>query len=320
MTDTGSGLAGREPAETARLLRRASIASVAVAAGLIAIKTAGYGATDSVSVLSSLLDSLLDLAASALNLFAIRQALAPADREHRFGHGKAEPLAGLGQAAFVAGSGVLLLVEAGRRLIVPQPVTNLGLGVAVILASMAATLCLVAYQRHVIRRTGSMAIDADSLHYRGDLLVNGSVIVSLALSGALQTAYLDPLFAIAIAGYILWNAWRIVALALTHLMDRELPDEDRDRIRAIARAHPPVRAVHELRTRAAGPQTFIQFHLELDGDITLRRAHDISDAVEADIVRAFPSAEVIIHQDPDDDRPAGPPGRAIGPSRSENAN
>jgi ferrous-iron efflux pump FieF len=291
--------AARDPVETARLLRSASRAAVAVALGLIALKIFGYAATDSVSLLSSLLDSLLDLGASLLNMIAIRHALVPADAEHRFGHGKAEPLAGLGQAAFISGSGVLLLLEAGRRLLAPQPVSHPELGIAVIAVSMVGTFVLVAYQRYVVKRTGSIAIDADSLHYRGDLLVNGSVIASLALSGVLKSPYLDPVLGAAIALYILWNAWQILAGAVTQLMDRELPDADRDRIRAIALGHPEVRAVHDMRTRSAGPQTFIQLHLEMDGGLTLRRAHDVSDAVEAEIVAAYPSAEVIIHQDPE---------------------
>ena len=299
MTGVPPSPAGNDPAETARLLRNASRASVAVATALIVIKIVGYGATDSVSLLSSLLDSLLDLAASVLNMIAIRHALVPADREHRFGHGKAEPLAGLGQAAFITGSAVLLLLEAGRRLIAPQPVSHVGLGIGVIVASLAATIALVAYQRHVVRRTGSVAIGADSLHYRGDILMNGTVIASLALSEIVHTPYLDPLCGAAIAAYILWNAWQILAMSVTQLMDRELPDDDRRRIRTIALSPPEVHAVHDLRTRSAGPQTFIQLHLEMDGELTLRRAHEIADGVEAEIRAAYPSAEVIIHQDPE---------------------
>ena len=288
----------RDPAVTARLLRRAGRASVAVAASLIVMKAAAYIATDSVSLLSSLIDSLLDLAASLVNMLAIRHALVPADDEHRFGHGKAEPLAGLAQAAFIAGSAVLLFFEAARRLADPQPVSNTGVGVLVMVVSILASLALVTYQRHVVRRTGSVAIGADSLHYQSDLLLNGSVIASLVVSRWLSIPVLDPLFGIGIGIFILWSAWQIIRLSVTQLMDRELPDAERRQIHDLAMAHPDVMDVHDLKTRSAGPHAFVQLHIELDGAMPLARAHTIADAVEAAIRSAFPHADIIIHQDP----------------------
>jgi ferrous-iron efflux pump FieF len=284
--------------EAARLMRWATYASVATALALIAAKVVAYVLTDAVSLLSTLLDSLLDAAASLVNLLAVRQALTPADREHRFGHGKAEPLAALGQSTFIAGSALFLLVQAGSRLVAPQPVTNAAVGLAVMAFSIAATLVLVLYQRFVIRRTGSLAIKADALHYASDLIVNASVVVALVLAGTYGWQRADPIFAAAIALYIVYTAWQIARSALDMLMDRELPDEDRRRIRAIALANPQVRAVHDLRTRASGPTTFVQMHLEVDGELTLSQAHAIADAVEAQILRAFPGAEIIIHEDP----------------------
>lgn len=298
-TTTGEATPALDAAQSALLLRRATYASVAVALVLIVAKTAAWTLTDSVSVLSSLLDSLLDAAASIVNLLAVRHALTPADREHRFGHGKAEPLAGMAQAAFVAGSAVLLLLEAIRRLSKPQPVLNGEVGIAVMAVSILLTIALVVYQRHVVAATGSVAISADSLHYRGDLLVNGSVIVSLVLAMWFEAQLADPLFGIAIGLYILFSAIQIGRMSLDLLMDRELPDSDRARIREIAMAHPAVKSLHDLRTRSAGPDIFIQLHLEMDGNISLRRAHEISDTVEAQIMGAFPKAEVIIHQDPE---------------------
>jgi len=280
------------------LMRRATYASVATAVVLIVVKLGAFLATDSVSLLSTLLDSALDAAASLVNLLAVRQSLTPPDREHRFGHGKAEPLAALGQSAFIAGSAALLLVEVGSRLVNPQPVHNTGLGIGVMLFSIVLTIALVAYQRHVIRHTGSLAIRADSLHYFGDLLVNGSVIVALLLSVELQSPYIDPLFGAGIAVYIVYTAWQIAHSALDMLMDRELPDADRRRIREIALANPRVQQVHDLRTRAAGRMVFIQMHLEMNGAMQLEEAHLVADAVEAEIVAAFPEAEVIIHEDP----------------------
>ena len=282
-----------------RLMRRATYASVAVAAVLIVIKAAAWVLTGSVSVLSSLLDSLLDALASLVNLFAVRHALTPADREHRFGHGKAEPLAGLAQAAFITGSALLLLVEAVRRLGAPQPVEHGEVGIVVMVVSIVLTIALVAYQRRVAASTGSVAISADRLHYAGDLLLNGSVIVSIVLSAWFGLGMADPLFGIAIGIYILVSAIRIARGSFDLLMDRELPDERRAEIRAIVMKHPDVRSLHDLRTRSSGLDVFIQFHIEMDPEISLRRAHQISDAVEADILKAFPNAEVMIHQDPE---------------------
>jgi ferrous-iron efflux pump FieF len=288
------GIMGR----TAQLMKRATYASVAVAAVMIAMKLVAWIATDSVSLLSSLLDSLLDGAASILNLLAVRQAFTPADREHRFGHGKAEPLAGLGQAAFIGGSAVFLFIEAAHHLAEPTLPTNSTLGIAVMAAAIVITLGLVGYQRHVIRRTGSLVVSADELHYRSDLVLNASVIVSLVISSVLRWPYSDPLFGIAIGLWIIFGAWQVARKALVQLMDQELPDAERARIRAIALAHPEVTAVHDLRTRTAGPTAFIQVHLEMDGSMSLGQAHRVSDEVEAALVQAFPHTEVIIHQDP----------------------
>jgi ferrous-iron efflux pump FieF len=280
------------------LLRRATIVAVVVAAGLVLLKLTAWLHTGSVALLGSLIDSLLDVAASAVNMIGVRQALVPADREHRFGHGKAEPIAALGQAAFIAGSAAFLTLEAINHVTRPRAVEGEAVGIAVMLVAIIATLALVTYQRAVIRRTGSIAITADALHYTGDVLVNTAVIVALLLTTWAGWSLADPIFAFGIAAYVFWSAARIARQALDLLMDREFPDIDRQRIRAIAMAHPEVRAVHDLRTRSSGPNTFIQFHLELDGDITLAEAHRISDAVEASVIDAFPGAEVIIHQDP----------------------
>jgi ferrous-iron efflux pump FieF len=282
----------------ARLRSRATQASVAVSSLLIAIKFAAWIATGSVALLSSLVDSLLDIVASIINLVAVRHALEPADREHRFGHGKAEPLAALGQAAFLAGGAVLLTFEAISRAITPQPVTRVGLGIVVIVASTALTGALVLYQRHVVARTRSLAIGADELHFRSDMVVNAAVLVALILDRVIGLPILDPLLGGAIGVWIIIGAIRLFRLSMSQLMDRELPDEDRARIRTIAEAAPEVIAVHDLKTRAAGPTAFIQLHLEMDGAMNLRRAHDIADRVEAQLRDTYPNAEIIIHQDP----------------------
>ncbi len=284
--------------ERGALMRRATYASVAVAGTLIVAKTGAWAITDSVSVLSSLLDSLLDAAASLVNLYAVRHALAPADAEHRFGHGKAEALAGLAQAAFIGGSALLLLSEAVHRLWTPVAVERGEVGVAVMALSMALTFALVRYQMYVVARTGSLAVGADRLHYASDFLLNGAVVVSLLASMILRIDILDPLAGLVIGGYILWGAWRIGRDALDHLMDRELPEDTRAKIAAIARANPLVLDVHDLRTRAVGPNISVQMHLEIDGNLTLNQAHAAADAVEEAVMAAFPGSDVIVHMDP----------------------
>jgi len=285
------------PADAARLMRLATYASLGVALALVLAKLIAWTLSDAVSLLATLIDSTLDVLASLINLIGVRHAITPADKEHRFGHGKAEALAGLGQAAFIAGSAGFLLLESGRRLFHPEVLESSIPGVIVMLFSLAATGALILFQRHVVRATNSTAIRADSLHYRTDLLVNGSVILALVLASHGWSGF-DPLFAIAIAVYILFSAWQIVRLALDHLMDRELPVEEREAIKRIAADHPRVRGLHDLRSRRSGIDTFMQMHLVLDDELTLLQAHRICDEVERKLQAAYPSAEIIIHIDP----------------------
>ena len=289
---------GADPTKGARLRQLAAGAAVAVAIGLVAVKGAAWLDTGSVAMLGSLVDSCIDAVISLVNLWAIRYALAPADREHRFGHGKAEAVAGLGQAAFIAGSAVFLLFVSANRLLHPAPVENAETGIAVMAFAIVVTLGLVLFQRYVVRRTESVAIAADSLHYRGDLLMNLSVIVALVLATRLEWHIADPIFAIGVAAYILHGAWTILRRSLDFVMDREFPRQTRREIVDIAMAHAAVLAVHDLRTRSSGIHTFIQLHLEMEGEMSLHRAHQIADEVEAKINARFPEAEVIIHQDP----------------------
>ena len=284
--------------ENGRLMRLATYASVSVASLLIALKTGAWIATESIAMLSTLVDSLLDALASIVSLFAVRHALTPADQEHRFGHGKAEALAAMAQSAFIAGSSVLLLFQAGERFIHPRPLAAPGTGIWVMAVSIVLTVGLVAFQMWVVRRTKSVAVAADSLHYRGDILVNIAVIAALVLGSWFGFLYADPIFGTAIAIYILYNAWLIVREALDMLMDRELPDGERQRIRDIALAHEEVESLHDMRTRRSGQTSFIQFHLVMNAELTLLKAHEVSDEVELDLRRTFPDAEILIHQDP----------------------
>lgn len=277
---------------------RAAMAAVGVATVLAGAKLVTYILTDSIAMLASFADSALDVFASFVNLLAIRHALTPADREHRFGHGKAEPLAGLGQGGLIAGSAAFLIIESASRLLQPHPVEDALAGIVVMAIAIVSTGALVVYQRMVVARTGSVAVGADRMHYVGDLLINAGVIVGIVLSSEFGWLEADPLIGIAISCVLLWSAWHVFMQSYHQLMDHELPDTDRDRIKAIVRGHTDVRNLHDLRTRAAGTQSFIQLHLELDPRITLARAHEISDAVEMELLQAFPNAEVIIHQDP----------------------
>ncbi len=286
------------PERAATLMKRATYASVAVAVVLISMKAWAVWVTGSMALLATFLDSLLDGAASLVNLFAVRVALTPADRQHRFGHGKAEALAGLGQAALIGASALYLGVESVSRLLDPTPVEQSTLGIAVIVVSLGFTAVLVAYQRYVQRVTGSLAIAADSLHYASDFILNLGVIAALVIAGTLGIVWADPVIALALAFWIGYAAWEIVSRATSELMDRELPQDDRLRIEEIALSHPQVHTIHDLRTRTSGRNVFIQFHLEIPGDLSLRHAHDVADTVELAIATEFPDAEILIHQDP----------------------
>jgi ferrous-iron efflux pump FieF len=280
------------------LMKRAGIASLAISAFLVAIKAFAYFTSHSVAMLASMADSALDLFTSCLNLFAIHEALTPADKEHRFGHGKAEPLAGLAQAAFITASALFLVIQAVQRFLDPQPIENSGQALAIMGVSIAMAIGLVLYQRHVVARTHSVAVGADLIHYLGDLATNIGVVVAILLVNGLGWLEADPVIALLIAGVMLASAWSVSRQSLDQLMDRELPDEDITRIVRIIRQHASVTNVHDLRTRAAGLTIFIQAHIELDPNMPLLEAHAVSDAVERELCAAYPGAEVIIHQDP----------------------
>lgn len=295
---------------TVRLLRLATWWSVATATVLIVAKGTAWLHTGSVSLLASLIDSLMDAAASGINLVAVHWSLQPADEEHRFGHGKAESLAGLAQAAFICGSALLLLTEAMDRIANPRALEDVALGVWVMALSILATLILLWIQRYTIRHTQSVAIKADSLHYFTDLLTNLSVIAALFLAAS-GWPMADAVFGLGIGAYILYGAIKIARESVQHLMDRELPEDVQQQIADIVLENPNVRAVHDLRTRQAGQTRFIQLHIEMDGNMPLSRAHAIGDAVMHRLRQAMPDADIIIHQDPEDDSSPEAPGERI---------
>src|SRR5271168_2350080 len=255
-----------------RLMRRAAIASVCVSLFLVAIKTFAYFASHSVAMLASLADSALDLFTASINMLAIRQALTPADAEHRFGHGKAEPLAGLAQGAFITASALFLVIQAANRILAPEPIDHSIEALVVMCIAIACAILLILYERRVVAHTGSLAIEADQTHYLGDLATNVGVVLALVLTAYMGWILADPIIAVAVAGVMLWSAFGVAKSSFNQLMDRELPDEERARIRRIAESHDAVMNVHDLKTRAAGLSTFIQLHLALDPDMALKDA------------------------------------------------
>lgn len=281
-----------------RLLKRATYASVATALLLVGVKFAAWLATGSLSILASLIDSLMDVIASFINLMAIRYSLNPADDDHSFGHGKAEALAGLGQASFIAGSALILLMHGIERLASPAPIQAVGLGIGTMFFSILATIILIAYQRYVIKKTNSTAIRADSLHYATDLLTNVFAIIALLLTRFSWGQIMDPLFSILIALIIFHSAWKIGSEAVQLLMDQQLPLEQRELIRQIVLGHQKVLGMHDLRTRQSGQIAIIQLHLDLNAALPLSQAHSIAKDVEELIWQNFPGADVTIHQDP----------------------
>jgi ferrous-iron efflux pump FieF len=290
--------------ERGRAMRRAAIASLAVSLFLVAIKTAAYFASGSVALLASLADSSLDLFTSGLNMLAIHESLTPADAEHRFGHGKAEPLAGLAQGAFIAASAVFISVQGVQRLLAPQPIDHSLEALIVMCVSIFAAICLILYERSVVAKTGSVAVTADATHYFGDLVSNVGVVVAIVLVSKLGWVRADPIIALLVGLVLVISAWSVFRPSFDQLMDRELPDAAREKIVAIVRGEEEVSALHELKTRQSGGSVFIQVHLELDPAMPLSKAHAISDRVEKAICAAFPHAEVIIHQDPAGAEPA----------------
>ncbi|EEX38088.1 CDF family cation-efflux transporter FieF [Vibrio metschnikovii] len=283
--------------EYARLVTLAAWTATIVASGLLIVKIAAWWVTGSVSLLASVVDSLLDIAASVVNLIVIRYALQPADREHTFGHGKAESLAALAQAMFISGSACFLLLNGVERFFRPHELQSPEYGIYVSVFALLVTFGLVSFQRYVVKKTNSQAIAADSLHYQTDLYMNAAIILALGLSW-LGFKQADAIFAIGIGLYILYSAIGMAYQAVQTLLDRKLPDDELAQIRAACLSVNGVLGVHQLRTRMAGPVRFIQLHLELDDHIPLIEAHRISDQVEDKLRNLFPGADVIIHQDP----------------------
>jgi ferrous-iron efflux pump FieF len=282
-----------------KLNRNAALASVSVALLLIVLKGYAAWATHSVAMLGSLADSGLDLIASLVTLYGVRLAAEPADWDHRFGHGKAEAIAALFQVVLISVSALGIAARAFDRLINAAQTSNAEYGIGVSIIAIAATLLLVAYQRRVIARTNSVAINADNVHYQSDLLLNGSVIAALVIDQYFGWPGADPLFGIAIAIWLAWGAYRASNQAIDQLMDREWPEEKRQHFLRIASQHPQLKGIHDLRTRTSGMKDFVQFHVWVAPDMTVLEAHRVMDEIEAKLEQEFPGLEVLIHPDPE---------------------
>lgn len=278
--------------------RNVALLSVATAAVLIIVKAIAWRASDSVAILASLSDSALDLVASLITLFAVRYAAEPPDAEHRFGHGKAEAFSSLMQAGLVFASGALIGQEAIRNLMHPHPIEQGVSGVVVMLISIGLTLALITAQSRVLRATGSVAISGDRAHYAADLASNAVALVGVGLAAWLGLGWIDAAAGLVVALWLVWGAIGVFREASAQLMDRELPEADRERIVALATADPRVLGVHQLRTRASGPYVHMQMHADLGADISLAEAHTIMVAAENRLLEAFPAADIIIHPDP----------------------
>lgn len=285
--------------ERARLTARAALASTAMAVMLIALKAYAAVRTSSMAMLGSLADSGLDLVASLIVLLAVRIAAQPADYEHRFGHGKAEALASLVQVILISFSALFIGFRSIQRLISGAQTGEAELGIGVSVIALVLTMVLISYQRSVVKRTGSLAIGTDRLHYSSDLLLNGSVIAALALDQLVGLTGADAVFGLIIAAWLLWGAWRSSSQALNQLMDREWPDDLRESFLAAAKEYPELAGLHDLRTRTSGTHNFAQFHVWVPAEWTVQEAHDRLDAVEEELQQRFPNTEILIHVDPE---------------------
>jgi ferrous-iron efflux pump FieF len=286
-------------ADPAALNRSAAWASIAMASSLVIIKSWAAWTTGSAAMLGSLADTALDLVSSIATLAGVWVAGQPADREHRFGHGKAEALSAMFQVVLIAFSAAALAVHSAQQLFADSRTSAAGDGILVSAIAIAGTLALLAWQRHVIRHTASIAIATDHLHYQADLAVNVAVIAALVLDQYAGLRHADPLFGLAIAAWLLWGAWTASQQAITQLMDREWPEEKKARFIEVLARHPELRGVHDLRTRTSGNRDFVQFHVWVDGRMSVIDAHRIMDEIELKLLAEFPGTEILIHPDPE---------------------
>jgi ferrous-iron efflux pump FieF len=279
---------------SAQVIRWATYASVSIASVLIVLKAFAWWHTSSFSLQASLIDSVLDAVASFINLLAVRAALQPADRCHRFGHGKAESIAGLIQALLIALSACWLLSQVLDRFLHPQPLQQASVGLAVTAIAFVLTVVLIAYQNYVIQRTRSVAIAADKLHYLSDLLTNVSIMISLVITSVFSLFWVDAVLGAFIALYILKTSWDVGYESIHVLMDRELDETQREKILQLMFQVPSVQGVQDLRTRSSGIHKFIQGRLLFEPGGTFESIAASLETITDLLLEAYPEAEVIL--------------------------
>lgn len=287
------------PDKSAALNRSAAYASISVSLLLVGLKAWAAWSTGSTAMLGSLADTTLDLIASVATLAGVWVAAQPADKHHRFGHGKAEAVAALFQIVLISISALTLALRAVEQFFAGARTEAAGDGILVSVIAMVATLALLAWQRHVIARTNSLAISTDHVHYQSDLLLNLAVIAALVLDQYAGISGSDPVFGLAIALWLGWGAWKASQEAIEQLMDREWPEEKRKQFIEVMARHPELRGVHDLRTRTSGNQDFVQFHVWVDPQMTIQDAHRVMDEIELKLLAEFPGVEILIHPDPE---------------------
>jgi ferrous-iron efflux pump FieF len=280
------------------LKKMAAVASVLTALLLCLIKAAAVIYTGSLSVLSSMIDSLADVLSSIITFVAVRFSDRPMSEHHRYGYGKIEAVSALVQAAFIVGSAGFILYDGINRFIKPVEVHQTTIGLLVMMASLILTFVLIVFQKFVVIKTKSKAIEADSAHYTVDILSNLSVILSLFVVRYLHWQWFDIVVAVLIAIYLIINAGKLTYDALSEITDAEVDDNIKNNIIDIVCAVNGVKGYHDFRSRVSGARMFIEIHLELDGNLSLYTTHAIVDKAEEKIIAAYPQAQVIIHQDP----------------------
>lgn len=278
--------------------KKGAIASVSVASFLVVAKIIAYLNTGSIALMTSLVDSAIDLIASSITLFSVIRAALPPNKKHRYGFDKIESLAAMAQAIFIFSSAGYILYQSVERLVTPQEIFKLDVALWVMVLSIFMTMALIKFQNYVIVKTRSVAIKADSLHYKGDLLMNTAVIISLVITQYTGLVKVDAIFGVLVAVILLKSSYDIFKEALGVLIDRELSEEERQTIISLVKEHHEVTDVHDLRTRHSGYRTFIEFHMEVYGGMDLFKVHDITEEIEREIYDKFPDADILIHPEP----------------------
>ncbi len=280
------------------LKKTAVAAGVLLAILLIVLKLIAFIKTDSLAIFSSLLDSITDLFASMISFIAVYFSTKPASSNHRYGYGKTEALSAFLQAIFVGASGIFVIVDGIKRLINPIQIEQTDMGIVVMFFSIFATFLLVAYQTYVANKTNSLAIKADRAHYTVDFLTNTAVIISLVLVHFFNFFYFDVIAALFISAYLLYNAYMLATKSIEQITDKELPSNIRKKVIEVVLKCNDVKGMHDFRTRNFGGGYYFELHLELDGSISLSKAHQITENIEKKILDIYPGSQILIHQDP----------------------